>query len=133
MRVDTKIVVGKTVVGTENRWLLGPIEGFWWVKRSWLVIPLGIFLLVWPGWLHMGIRKMTGTGGGPAVITSVPAPVVNVTVTPAPMILPSVPKSTLTPSRPVASNPRPQQQIIPIPTPVPALAPPILPERNYFY
>lgn len=36
-------------VASERRWLLGPIEGRWWLRYAWWAIPLGLALLV-GGW-----------------------------------------------------------------------------------
>ena len=58
-RVQVEKKVGDKTVGTETDWLLGPIEGKWWRKYSWWVIPLGFLLLVWPGWLHEGIKWLS--------------------------------------------------------------------------
>lgn len=95
-RVSTGLIVGRTRVATESRHLLGPVEGTWWKKYSWWVIPLAVLLLVWPGWLHQGFSWLAGAKvAGPSstalspLVVSAPAPVIVpplVVTTPAPSI-----------------------------------------------
>lgn len=42
---------GGIYVASERRWLFGPIEGVWWFRYAWWVIPLGLALLL-SGWLR---------------------------------------------------------------------------------
>lgn len=84
---EIRIGTGKNAraVTTEDRYLLGPIEGSWWVKFSWWVIPLGLFTLFLPWFFLFG-------GGGsssvqqapPPVVTYVPPPQQPATYAPAP-------------------------------------------------
>lgn len=50
---EIRIAGGATPILTESRHLLGPVEGSWWVKYSWWVIPLGFIILLLP-WLLLG-------------------------------------------------------------------------------
>lgn len=111
-RVPTDLSVGKIRVATENRHLMGPSEGAWWQKYSWWVIPLGFLLLMWPGWLHQGIRWLTSppAASPPATITTpsptvVPPPPVYVTVTapPSPPAPAPAPPKVSPPADPTAS------------------------------
>jgi hypothetical protein len=45
----------KVNVGQETRHLMGTIEGPWWFRYSWWVIPLGLILLIgpWVFFAHM--------------------------------------------------------------------------------
>lgn len=112
-RVSTTLAVGGQQVATENRHLLGPVEGTWWKTYSWWVLPLGFLLLVWPGWLHRGIRWVTGSSAvtisaasssttpshpppapivvAPVVVQPPPVMVVKVEVPPPPVVAPTAP------------------------------------------
>ncbi len=87
VRVPCEVRVGTgtntSVVATESRHLLGPIEGSWWVKYSWWVIPLGFIILLLP-WLILGGLHFSW---GPSTQSSVSRPVIIrpvVVVQPAP-------------------------------------------------
>jgi len=73
IRVPTELRVGppgrRITVGEETRHLMGSIEGPWWFKYSWWVIPLGLILIVGPWFLILGGERNTS----PAQV-SAPAP-----------------------------------------------------------
>lgn len=104
-RVDTDLYVGtgtrrvRVTSVPENRHLMGPGEGNWWKLYSWWVIPLGFLLLVWPGWLHLGLSQIQGLAvSAPATKTvHVPPPV---QAPPAPVAAPSVVKTLPPPPEP---------------------------------
>lgn len=72
--IDQK--TGKLVeASTETGYLAGGIEGPWWTKRSWWVIPLGVSIFIVPGialWLMLiGIVRFPGATPTPPTSTSV--------------------------------------------------------------
>jgi len=70
--VTAEIRVGRTVVNREKRWFFGPGEGRWWRNFAWWVIPLGVCLFIWPGWVTLWLSEVTTNS--PIHFTSLPAP-----------------------------------------------------------
>ena len=86
-RVPCEIRIGEgrnaRTIANESRYLLGPVEGSWWVRYSWWVIPMGLLLIFLP-WLFLfqGGTTTSPTTSQPVVIQQAP-PATQVSPAPA--------------------------------------------------
>lgn len=102
---------GLAYAASEQRWLMGPVEGAWWRHHAWYAIPLVLSLLILP-W--MGIWM--GWWGGATAPTSLSTPA----ALPPPLALPAppLPPPASTAGGPVVAAPVPLSPLVPAMAPV---------------